>query len=141
MKYILDKNTKIDWIEATEVIRKAPLGTREPDKLKRAFESSQAVVYVFDNKKLIGMGRALSDGEYQSAIYDVVILPNYQGKGIGKKMMLKLLEQLDTESIILFAAPGKEEFYSKLEFKKMLTGMAIFSGEMSDPENGYITNT
>jgi len=43
-------------------------------KLKSAFLASYAVIYVFDSDKLIGLGRALCDGEYQAAIYDVVLL-------------------------------------------------------------------
>ena len=44
---------------------------------------SYAVIYVFDSDKLIGLGRALCDGEYQAAIsiYDVVLLPEYQVLG------------------------------------------------------------
>jgi hypothetical protein len=63
-------------------------------KLKSAFLASYAVIYVFDSDKLIGLGRALCDGEYQAAIYDVVLLlPEYQGKCIGGKNMEKICEQ------------------------------------------------
>ncbi len=141
IKFIVDKNHNINWEEAVDVIAKAPLGNREPEKIMRAFKSSFAVTYVFDDEKLIGLARAISDGEYQSAIYDVVLLPQYQGKGIGRKLMDSLLEQLPTKNIILFAVPGKEDFYSKLKFKKMLTGMAIFSDSLGDPEKGYLEHT
>ena len=40
-------------------------------KLKSAFLASYAVIYVSDSDKLIGLGRALCDGEYQAAIYDM----------------------------------------------------------------------
>ena len=55
---------RIDWDEAVVVFGRAPLGKRkrDPEKLRRAFESSYAVVFVFDSDKLIGLGRALCGG-------------------------------------------------------------------------------
>lgn len=131
---------KIDWDEAVVVFERAPLGRRkrEPEKLKKAFESSYAVVYVFDAGRLIGMGRALCDGQYQAAIYDMVLLPEYQGQGIGREMMKQLCHQLPVENIILYAVPGREGFYEKCGFKKMRTAMAILNPLMSGPENGYL---
>ena len=79
----------VDWEEASILFERAPLGKqkRDPEKLKRAFEVSYAVIVVYDSGKLVGMGRALCDGEYQAAIYDMVVLPEYQGKGIGKRSL------------------------------------------------------
>ena len=56
--YSKDKNQNIDWNEAAVVFERAPLGKRrrEPEKIRRAFESSYAIVYVFDEDKLISKG-------------------------------------------------------------------------------------
>jgi aralkylamine N-acetyltransferase len=130
---------QIDWDEAVTVFQRAPLGKqRIAEKLRRAFESSYAVVYVFDDNALVGLGRALCDGEYQAAIYDVVLLPEYQGKGIGREMMNRLCDQLDVDNIILYAAPGREGFYRKCGFRKMSTAMARLNDNMSRPESGYL---
>lgn len=131
---------RIDWDEAVVVFGRAPLGKRkrDPEKLRRAFESSYAVVFVFDSDKLIGLGRALCDGEYQAAIYDVVLLPEYHGEGIGKELMKELCDQLPVENIILYVVPGREDFYKKCGFQKMLTAMAILDPIMSNQESGYI---
>jgi GNAT superfamily N-acetyltransferase len=138
--YSKDKNQNIDWNEAAVVFERAPLGKRrrEPEKIRRAFESSYAIVYVFDEDKLIGMGRALCDGEYQAAIYDMVVLPEYQRKGIGKEIIERLCEQLPVENIILYAVPGREGFYKKCGFRMMLTAMAKLNQFMSDPSGGYL---
>jgi aralkylamine N-acetyltransferase len=131
---------KIDWNEAVVVFERAPLGKRkrDPKTLKKAFEASYAVVYVFDAGTLIGMGRALCDGQYQAAVYDMVLLPEYQAQGIGKKMMKQLCDQLPVENVILYAVPGREGFYEKCGFKKMRTAMAKLNPLMSDPESGYL---
>jgi GNAT superfamily N-acetyltransferase len=140
IRYLSKLNQNIDWDEAVTIFQRAPLGKRRRDseKLKRAFESSYAVVYVFDTDKLIGMGRALCDGEYQAAIYDMVVLPEYQGRGIGKEIIKKLCEQLPVENIILYSVPGREGFYEKCGFKKMRTGLAKLNPFMSDPNRGYL---
>lgn len=130
----------VDWNEAARVIHRAPLGSRarDPEQLKRAFEASYAMVFAFDAEQLIGMARALCDGEYQAAIYDVVLLPEYQGGGIGISLMRRLREQLPVENVILYAVPGKEGFYEKCGFKRLRTGMAILNPEASDPERGIL---
>jgi len=140
IRYSTNKKQNINWDEAVTVFERAPLGKRRrnPVKLKMAFDSSYAVIYVFDSNKLIGLRRALCDGEYHAAIYDVVLLPEYQGKDIGKEIMRRLCDQLPVENIILYAVPGLEGFYKKLGFKKMLTAMAILNPIMSKTESGYL---
>lgn len=133
--------SEIDWVAAAEVFRLAPLGTREPSKLKRAFENSFTTVFVFDKDMLIGLGRATCDGEYQAAIYDVVVLPQYQGKGIGKKIMDQIISSLPVENIILYSVPGKEGFYRKYGFRLMMTAMAQLSLRLADPQAGYLESS
>jgi ribosomal protein S18 acetylase RimI-like enzyme len=130
----------VDWEEASILFERAPLGKqkRDPEKLKRAFEVSYAVIVVYDSGKLVGMGRALCDGEYQAAIYDMVVLPEYQGKGIGKKIIDKLCEKLPVENIILYSVPGREGFYTKCGFRKMRTAMARLNPFMSGQDSGYL---
>ena len=120
----------VNWAEAAEVFRRAPLGTREPEKLRRACENSFMVCFAYDGSKLVGMGRVLSDGEYQAGLYDLVVLPEYQGRGIGKAIVGAINERLPACTTILYSAPGKELFYEKCGYHRLLTGM-IRSG---DPE-------
>jgi ribosomal protein S18 acetylase RimI-like enzyme len=75
---------------------------------------------------MIGFGRAISDGLIQAAIYDVAVLPSYQGLGIGKQIIQKIVDSLPGCNFVLYASPGKEPFYEKLMFRKMKTGMALF---------------
>ena len=97
-----------------------------PDVHKRAFEASHTTVFVYQADRLIGFGRAISDGEYQAAIYDCAVLPEFQGKGIGKTIMTHILRRISHCNAILYASPGKEGFYETHGFRKMKTGMAQF---------------
>ena len=86
--------------------------------------------FVYADKTLIGVGRALADGVDCSYICDVSIHPDYQGKGIGKDIVNKLIDfSKGHNKIILYSNPGKEEFYSKLGFDRMNTAMAIFKNK------------
>ena len=117
----------------------APLGKRrQPEKLELAFRNSLLKVFVHDGGRLVGAGRALSDGVWRAAIYDVAVLPDYQGKGIGSEIIRRLVEHADVEIITLYAAPGKGPFYERFGFRKMKTAMAIMPNPEERKALGFI---
>jgi ribosomal protein S18 acetylase RimI-like enzyme len=127
------------WIEVCEIFRLAPLGTRDPKKLQLAAENSYAVVSAFADEKLVGFGRTISDGQYQSAIYDIVVLPEFQRKGIGRTIMNALLEKLPQKTtVLIFVAPGKQPFYEKFGFGNLKTGMGLFPNPEMSRAKGYL---
>ena len=102
--------TNIDWNVVVDILQKAGMANRTAEIHQRAFNNSHTVVFVFDADNLVGFGRAISDGEYQAAIYDVAVLPSYQGKGIGKTIVRAIVGNIPNCSFILYASPGKEKF-------------------------------
>jgi hypothetical protein len=80
---------------------------------------------VYRENRVIGFGRAISDGVYQAAIYDCAVVPELQGKGIARVIMQNILSKVNHCIVILYASPGKEGFYQKHEFRKIITGMAL----------------
>lgn len=129
----------IDWNAVCELIRLAPLGTREPEKLRAAAANSYAVCTAYVDDRLVGFGRAISDGVAQSAIYDVVVLPEAQGRGIGQAIMQALLDKLPGGGpILIYVAPGKEGFYRKLGFGGLKTAMALFPDPERYRSGGYL---
>jgi predicted N-acetyltransferase YhbS len=74
---------------------------------------------------LIGSARALSDGIFSSAIYDVLVEPEYQGQGVGKALMNNLLSRLPKRSVMLISTHGHEGFYQKLGFKRLRTAYIL----------------
>lgn len=136
-KVKLDTNN-INWIEVLQVIEKAGLSTRSVEITQRAFENSYRKVFIFDKDKLIGTGRAISDGISQAAIYDIAVLPEYQKQSIGKLIMEALEKGLPDMNILLYANPTAQGFYRKLGYSKMLTGMARFKKEALMRERGFI---
>ena len=132
----------INWSELSELYRIAPLGIKSADDLEIVFTNSKFKCFVFKENNLVGVGRALADGLDCSYIADVAVHPDYQGIGIGKKIIENLIEQSKGhKKIILYANPGKEGFYAKLGFKKMNTAMAIFQNEVEMIKNGTLSKT
>ena len=135
---ITDDIINVNWCELAEVFRKAPLGSREPDKLQRGFENSYAVCFALDGDRIIGAARAISDGECYAAIYDVVVLPEFQRKGVGRRMMEFLIERLPVHNILLTSAFGKERFYRELGFRKHNNAFAWYTDPSWHINHGYI---
>jgi ribosomal protein S18 acetylase RimI-like enzyme len=134
--------TETDWEQLSNLYRIAPLGNKMAKDLEIVFSNSMFKCFVFDNDTLIGAGRALADGIDCSYICDVAIHPKYQGLGLGRNIMNKLIElSSEHKKILLYANPGKEGFYNKLGFSKMNTAMAIFSDNKSALEVGLISST
>ena len=68
----------------------------------------------------------ISDGICYGMVFDVAVLEDYQGRGIGKNLMIKLLEGEENIPVHLTATFGKEEFYKKLGFKKHKTAYSKY---------------
>lgn len=115
----------IDWPALGSLFQAADLGGREGDKLRRAFENSQVVCFVFAGPRLIGAARALTDFEYHATIYDVVIHPDYQRQGIGAALMREVLNRLPVWRILLIADGDAARFYGRLGFQPYGDTMAL----------------
>ena len=127
----------VDWTTVSETLKIVGMAHHEPDVHKRAFEASHTTVFVYHADRLIGFGRAISDGAYQAAVYDCAVHPDFQGKGLGRTIMDAILAQVSHCNVILYASPGKEGFYEKHGFRKMKTGMARFTKSEAMREGGF----
>lgn len=94
------------------------------DQIKRAIDNSMINISVFDNDTCIGVGRIVGDNVLKGMLTDIMIVPNYQGKGIGKIIVTSLIKELtnmvkDKECFQLEASPtaSNREFYIKCGLK------------------------
>lgn len=98
--------------------------TKNIELIARAINSSTIVKKAIVNNTTVGMGRAIGDG-MSYLISDVVVDPKYQGKGIGKKIMMEILQEIsnltlsnESCSVNLISFSGKEGFYEQCGFSR-----------------------
>lgn len=92
-----------------------------PEVLVKAFRNSSHVVSCFDDKKLIGIARSMDDDYWSANIDCLIVNPNYQKIGVGKRLMLELLYDLKDIKYINLCPDDKNllSFYEKFQFKKI----------------------
>lgn len=130
---------EVDWQELSDLLRVAPLSDTPPEQLKTAFSNSSFLCFVYSGDRLVGVGRALSDGIDCSYIADIAVHPDFQGRGLGKAIVSKLVALSEGHrKIILYSNPGKEGFYEKLGFLRMKTAMAIFRDQQKAIATGLV---
>jgi GNAT superfamily N-acetyltransferase len=99
---------------------------RGDKKWKESLAKSFFVYSVYDQDKLIGMGRIVEDGT-MCMFYDVMVHKNYQGQGIGKMIVGRLVDEIKNKeyhSINLFMDnESLKTFYGKFGFEPLKTGM------------------
>jgi GNAT superfamily N-acetyltransferase len=89
------------------------------DELEKALRNSWLTVAAYEGDVLVGFGRVVSDLVLHAMIYDMIILPAYQGKGIGTLILRRLVDrchEYGINDIQLFCAKGKRQFYEKNGF-------------------------
>ena len=129
----------VDWSELSEMYRLAPLGNKAPEWLETAFSNSMFRFFARENDLLVAAGRAVADGVDCSYICDIAVRPSHQGRGLGREVIERLVAaSRGHRKIILYAVPGKEEFYGRFGFRRMKTAMAIFENAEQAAHNGYI---
>ena len=133
-----ETHADIDWHRVADILKAAGMSHHAPATHKQAFEASYLAVYAYAEDQLIGFGRAISDGQYQAAIYDCAVMPEFQGRGIGSEIVTRLSTHLNHCNIILYASPGREGFYERHGFARMKTGMALFLDMKSKRSRGFI---
>ena len=120
----------IDTVQLDDLFRAIGWKKRGNEKWSEVLSKSFFVYSVWDNEKLVGMGRIIEDG-VMCMFYDIAVHPDYQGKGIGKKVMESLINQVKDKkyaSIGLFAweeNPNNIPFYEKFGFRRQSSGMEL----------------
>ncbi|WP_017654960.1 GNAT family N-acetyltransferase [Fortiea contorta] len=127
-RIVFSTDRDIDLYELEELCDAVGWSRRPLRKVKKAIEHSFLVATMWqmrgNHRRLIGFARATSDHAFNATIWDVVVHPDFQGKGLGKALMKYVLKKLRSEEIsnvTLFADPHVVDFYRGMGF-------------MSDPE-------
>ena len=91
---------------------------RTLDAARKAIEHSHPVVTAWDGEELVGFTRVISDLTFRATIWDVIVRPSHQGRGIGEALMKYVLRHPDLSSVstFLLLTADKHAFYERLGF-------------------------
>jgi GNAT superfamily N-acetyltransferase len=88
-------------------------------ELEESLRKSWYVISAYHDTVLIGAGRLVSDGVLYAVVFDMIVTPHWQGRGIGSEILKRLLDRCEAAGIrdvLLFAARGTEGFYRRHGF-------------------------
>lgn len=89
-----------------------------PDKLQLAIRNSHKVISAWDKDRLVGLMNAISDGAMTAYFQYLLVHPDYQGQGIGKELVERMLaEYKDYARKVLIAYEKETEFYKGCGFE------------------------
>jgi ribosomal protein S18 acetylase RimI-like enzyme len=91
-----------------------------PDKLVRAFNNSSHVISAWDENRLVGLVRAIDDGETIAFIHYLLVDPEYQGQHIGDELMKRLLAHFKNHLYVKIMPSDSKTipFYERFGFKQ-----------------------
>ena len=70
-----------------------------PEELEKTNQNSWLVISAYDGNKLVGFGRVVTDFVLQAMIYDIIVLHEYQGRGIGTTILSTLVNKYKEQGI------------------------------------------
>ncbi|MGK7922044.1 MAG: GNAT family N-acetyltransferase [Trichodesmium sp.] len=131
-------HSKVDFHQLLELFNSAAIWAknRKIEELKIAIANSNPVVSVWAYQKMIGFGRATSDGIYRGTIWDIVIHPNYQGGGLGRKLVQTILshhQMCHVERVYLMTT-HQQNFYQNIGFEQNQTTTMILQNQPIETE-------
>ena len=94
-----------------------------PEQTQLAMEHTLFRVSVYDGDSIVAMARVIGDMGLDYYIKDVIVRPEYQGKGIGRLLISEILGFINSHGVEgtdifveLCAMPDKIPFYEKFGF-------------------------
>jgi len=92
---------------------------RNKQQICKMLSNSAVIVSLWDQKELIGFGRATSDLVFRAVLWDIVIATDYQGLGMGKLIIESILENKRINSVerIYLMTTNSADFYKQFGFK------------------------
>lgn len=94
-----------------------------PEAIRAGLDAALYSVSVYDEERLVGCGRVVGDGGLYFYIQDIIVHPEYQGRGVGEGIMERVMGYLKQHArqnafIGLMAAVGVEDFYHRYGFQR-----------------------
>ena len=109
---ILELYSSVGWTAYTD----------HPDSLRRGFENTLMILGAYTENELLGILRAVGDGETIIFIQDILVHPDYQRRGIGTALLKEVLSRYSHVRQIQLATDNTEKtkaFYRSCGFREL----------------------
>ncbi len=98
-----------------------------PDRLAEAMKGFETVISAWDGDKLVGMICAMDDGSMTAYVHYLLVRPEYQGLGIGRRLVEAVKEKYKEYLRIVVVAYDKEaDFYKRCGFNRSDNSSPMF---------------
>jgi ribosomal protein S18 acetylase RimI-like enzyme len=118
-----DSTRSISSAEFIDVLTRSTLSERRPvhdvGRIEKMLAHANILITAWDEQKLVGVSRALTDFSFCCYLSDLAVDADYQRQGIGKELIEQthLIAGRDT-TLILLAAPRAATYYPKIGMER-----------------------
>jgi predicted N-acetyltransferase YhbS len=96
-----------------------PRPTHDPKRIRTMLENSDLIVTAWDEGKLVGVSRTITDWVWCSYLADLAVSPDYKSSGIGRRLIQLTRERIGEQSMtLLLSVPTAMDYYPKVGFVK-----------------------
>ena len=120
IRYVDDAEITVD--AAIGLYNRSTLGERRPvdrpDIFAGMLRNADITITAWDEDRLVGISRSLTDYTYVAYLADLAVDEGYQHQGIDRQLIKETRRRLGPECmIVLLAAPKANDYYAKLGFE------------------------
>ena len=111
--------------KALSDLRESVGWNRMEDEYNNPLMTSYYHIAVYEDDKMVGYIDSVSNGVTDAYIQDLMVHPDYQGKGLGTELMNQMITYLKENRIYIISVVFEESlkpFYDRFGFSSMLCG-------------------
>jgi ribosomal protein S18 acetylase RimI-like enzyme len=98
----------------------------DPSRLEKMLRQADLIVTAREEKRLVGVSRAITDFSYCCYLSDLAVDKAYQRQGIGRRLIEETRARAgDLTALILISAPAAEAYYPKIGMKPVASCWSI----------------
>lgn len=116
-----ETGNQLDVDQVIALYRASTLGARRPvddrERMRAMIERANLVVTAWDDARLVGIARSLSDFAYCTYLSDLAVDVAYQRRGIGRELIERTRALSGPATVLLFAAPAAVDYYPRVGFE------------------------
>jgi predicted N-acetyltransferase YhbS len=129
MAYRYTSKKKLSVQELAELFSKSGIQRplKNPARLKKMLKHANLIVTAWDEeKRLVGVARALTDFAWCCYLSDLAVDKAHQKKGVGKELVRQVKKAVGKGAVlVLLAAPEAQSYYPRIGFERALNGWKI----------------